>query len=391
MRCVDWLGFRSIRQKVNPILEIYSIGDASLKHHWLGDASEMHRRRYIRDAPQAIHQRCTTEEDTMKIVHCADLHLDSKMTANLTKEQARERKKEILRTFTRMVEYAAKNGVRAILIAGDLFDTRNISAMARNTVRDMICTHPEIDFLYLRGNHDSDNFLSKMEEIPENLLLFGEEWTAYRYGNVVITGMELNERNQVTAYNSLVLGHDDYNIVTLHGQLGNYRSREQAENISLNDLKNKNIDYLALGHVHGFVQEALDNRGIYCYPGCLEGRGLEVDVTGAMTTQEVAGRMEQAIAETSYPSGSMVKFVLTGDVEVDSEFNCEYLQDLFTDYFYFEKVYDHTHLRVNYSDYEKDASLKGEFIRMVLGSDLSEDEKTQVIRCGIMALSGEEI
>ena len=27
----------------------------------------------------------------MKIIHCADLHLDSQMTANLTKEQARER------------------------------------------------------------------------------------------------------------------------------------------------------------------------------------------------------------------------------------------------------------------------------------------------------------
>ena len=257
-------------------------------------------------------------------------------------------------------------------------------------------------------------------------MLFGEEWTAYRYGNSVISGLELGARNQVTAYNSLVLNHDDFNIVTLHGQIGNYRSKEQAESISLNELKNKNIDYLALGHVHGFVQDALDNRGVYCYPGCLEGRGfdecgekgfvlldideqqhratttfvpiaartlytLEVDVTGAMTTQEVAGRMEQAITETSYPSGSMVKFVLTGDVEVDSEFNCEYLQDLFSDYFYFEKVYDHTHLRVDYSDYEKDASLKGEFIRMVLSSDLSEDEKTQVIRCGIMALSGEEI
>lgn len=362
----------------------------------------------------------------MKIVHCADLHLDSKMTANLTKEQARERKKEILRTFTRMVEYAAKNEVRAIMIVGDLFDTRNVSAMARNTVRDMICTHPEIDFLYLKGNHDSDNFLSKLDEIPENLLMFGDEWSSYRYGSVVISGLELHATNQSTLYNSLVLNHDDYNIVMLHGQVGNYRSREQAESISLGDLKNKNIDYLALGHVHNFVQEPLDNRGVYCYSGCLEGRGfdecgekgfvvldideekhsatsmfvpiaartlytMEVDISGAMTTQEVAGRMEAAIAETAYPSGSMVKFVLTGDVEVDSEFNCEYLQDLFTDYFYFEKVYDRTRLKIDYSDYEKDASLKGEFIRMVLGSDLSEEEKTQVIRCGIMALSGEEI
>ena len=63
----------------------------------------------------------------MKIIHCADLHLDSQMTANLTKEQARERKREIIRTFTRMVEYAEKTGVRLIMISGDLFDTRNVS------------------------------------------------------------------------------------------------------------------------------------------------------------------------------------------------------------------------------------------------------------------------
>jgi DNA repair exonuclease SbcCD nuclease subunit len=348
------------------------------------------------------------------------------MTANLTKEQARERKKEIIRTFTRMVEYARKNDVRVILIAGDLFDTRNVSALARNTVRDMISTNPDIDFLYLRGNHDSDNFLSKLEYVPENLLLFGSEWTSYRYGNVVISGLELSQSNQATAYNSLVLGHDDYNIVTLHGQVENYRSKEQAERISLNDLRNKNIDYLALGHVHSYVQEPLDNRGSYCYPGCLEGRGfdecgqkgfvlldineathtaettfvpiaartlytLEIDVTGLMTTQQAAAGIEQAIAKTDYPSGSMVKFVLTGDVEVDAEFNCDYLQDLFSDYYYFEKVYDRTHLKIDYSDYEKDASLKGEFIRMVLGSQLEEEQKAQVIRCGILALSGEEI
>lgn len=362
----------------------------------------------------------------MKLIHCADLHLDSRMTANLNKEQAPERRKELLRTFTRMVEYAKKNNVRAILIAGDLFDTRNISALARNTVSDLICTNPEIDFLYLKGNHDSDNFLTKLEEIPPNLLLFGEEWNSYRYGNVVISGLELSESNRAVIYNSLVLNQEDINIVTLHGQTDEYISKDQVERISLNELRNHNIDYLALGHIHSYVQRQLDNRGIYCYPGCLEGRGfdecgkkgfvlldideqshsvktefvpiasrmlytLSVDVSGVQTTQEAAVRMEQAVNRTGYPSGSMVKFVLSGEVGVDTEINCEYLQDLFSDYFYFEKVEDHTRLRVDYSEYEKDASLKGEFIRMVLGSDLSEDKKTQVIRCGIDALSGEEI
>ena len=362
----------------------------------------------------------------MKIIHCADLHLDSQMTANLTKEQARERKREIIRTFTRMVEYAEKTGVRLIMISGDLFDTRNVSALARNTVRDMICTHPQIDFLYLRGNHDSDNFLSKLEEVPDNLLLFSDTWTAYRYGNIVISGIELSENNRATVYNSLVLGHEDFNIVMMHGQAGDYACRTQAENISLNQLKNKNIDYLALGHVHTFMQDKLDNRGTWCYCGCLEGRGfdecgpkgfvlldvdeqtcraqmqfvqmaartlytLEVDVSNVMTTREAAERMEEAVKQAQYPSGSLVKFVLTGEVEVDAEINCEYLQNLFSDYFYFEKVKDRTTLRVDYSDYEKDASLQGEFIRMVLGSELSQEQKAEVIRCGILALSGEEI
>ena len=48
----------------------------------------------------------TSARRSMRIIHCADLHLDSKMTANLSKEQARDRKGEILRTFGRMVEYA---------------------------------------------------------------------------------------------------------------------------------------------------------------------------------------------------------------------------------------------------------------------------------------------
>ena len=362
----------------------------------------------------------------MKIIHCADLHLDSKMTANLTKEKAKERKMEILRSFSKMVEYARKNQITAILIAGDMFDTRNVSATARNMVRDVITANPEIDFLYLRGNHDNDNFLSKLDEMPDNLCLFSDKWTTYTYGNVTISGLELNEDNSLTAYNSLVLDHGKYNIVTMHGQLAEYKSKDKAETISLDDLKNKNIDYLALGHVHGYRMERLDGRGVYCYPGCLEGRGfdecgekgfvvldidtatrtatsefvsvaarnfyvLPVDVSGILTTQEAALRIERAIANVPYASKSLVKVVLQGEVDVECELETAFLEEQFAEYFYFIKVYDETKLLVNYMDYEKDASLKGEFIRMVYASDLTEEEKSQVIRIGILALQGEEI
>ena len=362
----------------------------------------------------------------MKIIHCADLHLDSKMTANLSKEQAKERKMEILRTFSKMVEYAVKHSVSVIIIAGDLFDTRNVSATVRNYVRDVITNHPEIDFLYLRGNHDNDNFLSKLDTIPENLCLFSDKWTTYTYDKVAITGLELNKENSLTAYNTLVLNHDAYNIVTLHGQLSGYKSKDKAEVISLDELRNKNIDYLALGHIHSFTIDKLDARGVYCYPGCLDGRGFDecgakgfvvldidaekhtatstfmpmssrvlhtirVDVSGINTTQEAASRMEAAIRESKYASTSLVKFVLKGEVDVECELETDFLEEQFADYFYFCKVYDETKIKVNYQDYEKDASLKGEFVRLVSASDLSEEEKALVIRTGILALQGEEI
>jgi exonuclease SbcD len=52
-------------------------------------------------------------------------------------------------------------------------------------------------------------------------------------------------------------------------------SKDKTEVISLKELKNKAIDYLALGHIHSYKMEQLDSRGVYCYPGCLEGRGFD--------------------------------------------------------------------------------------------------------------------
>ena len=52
----------------------------------------------------------------MKLIHCADLHLDSRMESGLPPEKARERRMELLHTFTKMVDMAAADGVEAMLL-----------------------------------------------------------------------------------------------------------------------------------------------------------------------------------------------------------------------------------------------------------------------------------
>ena len=95
----------------------------------------------------------------MKIIHTADLHFDSKMETNLTKEMARERKMEIRYSFQRLIEYANENDIKVILICGDMFDTANVSNSTRTFLVDLIKGNPQIDFLILKGNHDEYNLL----------------------------------------------------------------------------------------------------------------------------------------------------------------------------------------------------------------------------------------
>ena len=99
----------------------------------------------------------------MRIIHCADLHLDSKMTANLDSKKAKERKIELLNTFKSMIDYASSNDVRAIIIAGDLFDKKVVTKTASNTVYQAMIDNPDIVFYYLKGNHDEDTFLDEMD------------------------------------------------------------------------------------------------------------------------------------------------------------------------------------------------------------------------------------
>jgi len=80
--------------------------------------------------------------------------------------------------------------------------------------------------------------------------------------------LELSAENAGSAYVSLVLDSKKFNIVMLHGQESERLVKDEAESVNLKVLRNKEIDYLALGHVHAYKKEQSDTRGTYCYSVC---------------------------------------------------------------------------------------------------------------------------
>ena len=353
----------------------------------------------------------------MKFIHCSDIHLDSSMERNLSAVQARERNAEVCATFARMAAYAQANGVTAVIIAGDLFDTQRATAQTAGFVLDTIRATPGVDFLYLRGNHDVTG-LENMER-PENLKTFGTEWTYHSYENVTVAGMDLEREKWEACYDRLNLPENGVNIVTLHGQIS---TQPGEELIALPKLKQKNIDYLALGHIHSYQTGKLDDRGIWCYCGCLEGRGFDelgpkgfvlvnvedgtvnhefvpfarrtmeeaaVDISDLTTVSQLLAAVQSAVQESS--ADSLIKVTLTGSYTLDTQKDLNFLKKMLEGRFYFLKIKDESRLKIEKETYEHDISLKGEFIRLVMASDRSDEEKEQIICCGIRALSGEEV
>lgn len=119
---------------------------------------------------------------------------------------------------------------------------------------------------------------------------------------------------------------------------------------------------------------------------------IPVDITGCESTTEIMERMRAETAGKGYPEKSLIKYELVGKIDVESEKDIDFLLHQFSNLFYFVKIKDSSEYLVDYAAFAKDKSLKGEFIRTVMGrADLPEEDKATVIHYGLQALAGEEI
>ena len=264
----------------------------------------------------------------VRLIHTADLHLDSAFSSRFSKEEAEERRRNLLIAWNKLLQYGIERKVQAILISGDLFDSPVVSRSTMEIFLSSIRKNPEISFFYLRGNHDTKNTFRFRDDLPKNLFLFSKEGKKYRLKEkLVLLGQEFygtERRNEFPeepygterrsefpeesyGTESLLelpefpeepeelveeellspssakdavqsiwnLKEEDCNILMLHGALREGGPEVQNEQgISLKQLSRYPIHYLALGHIHKREEGKYGSLN-YIYPGCLQGRGFD--------------------------------------------------------------------------------------------------------------------
>jgi len=254
----------------------------------------------------------------VKLIHTADLHLDSAFRSRFTKEEAENRRQKQLMAWKELLSFAVEKKVQGILIAGDLFDSPVVSHGTMDFFLSTIAEHPEISFFYLRGNHDTENTFRYQENLPKNLFLFSEKGKKYRLNDrLLLAGVEYGTKDisfgenegatqgagqaaeqgveQETVHGAealskneteseeeskfLKLKEEDCNILLLHGALyqGTPKgdSFQGEEGIFLKNLEKLPLSYIALGHIHKGGEGKLNNGALWAYPGCLQGRGFD--------------------------------------------------------------------------------------------------------------------
>ena len=352
----------------------------------------------------------------MKIVHTSDLHIASALSTRLPSSKVAARKRELLSNLSRICSRGMELGATAMIIAGDLFDTKKVTRKELDSTLAIIERAENMTFFYLAGNHEKDALTTSGEQLPKNLLVFGKEWTYFRVGNITVAGRTTTSKDM---FDTLNLDPLHKNIVVLHGELRDRSDDEGA--IGLIDAQNKNIDYLALGHYHTYSAHKIDRRGTAVYCGAPEGRGFDevgdlgfctvnvtadavthmfhpfaqrkliikdIDISGAAKTSEVERLVNRAIYDIE--PESLVRANLVGARELELRLDKSILEERFSERFYYFEIKDSSKLLTRAEDYMYDKSLRGEFIRLVLGDESIDDcEKEKIIHCALSALAGE--
>lgn len=216
----------------------------------------------------------------IKILHTADLHLDSPLKSLALKdERLRERVQTASRTaLERLVQFAIDEEVRALLIAGDLFDGKGRSAQTAAFLVSQLekLQSAGISVFYIKGNHDAENPSSGAFDLPANVHVFDARGGKVQLAEteIWIHGVSFGNKH---APNSLLPKFQGpvagaVNIGMMHTSLSGSAAHDPYAPCTVSDLQDHGFDYWALGHIH--KREVHATSPWIVMPGIPQGRDI---------------------------------------------------------------------------------------------------------------------
>lgn len=222
----------------------------------------------------------------IRFLHISDIHINKSFA---TKDEVLRHKlqRAVIRSFQNAIQYCIQNGLDALVIAGDLFDSGHVSLKDGEIVRDgfeQLNKH-HIKVFYASGNHDYTHYDSKVRHLayPSNVMTFFDDQPTmfelvtanqdvYKFvgcGHMV----QHENRNLIENFPSgpyIGLAHSMVQSSLTVGDEGDYLPS------TIETIASKGYSYFALGHIH--QNGPIDKHETIYYSGSLQ--GLNSNETG---------------------------------------------------------------------------------------------------------------
>jgi hypothetical protein len=234
-----------------------------------------------------------------KLVHAADLHLDSPLTGLERYESApvAELRGATRAALDRLVELCVAERACVLVISGDLFDGawRDYSSGLFLCERMARLREAGVRVVWIRGNHDAASRLTRHLRMPETVRELSTrepESVCFEDLNLAVHGQgfprQAVEVDLTARYPRPIAGA--LNVGLLHTALEGREGHAPYAPCRASTLIEHGYEYWALGHAHG--HEVVAQAPWVVYPGNLQGRhARETGPKGAVVVEFEGSRI----------------------------------------------------------------------------------------------------
>ena len=353
----------------------------------------------------------------MKFVHIADMHFDSPFINLSGKEMLGDLKRlQQRKIFKKMIEYIKENQIEYLFISGDLYEHQYVKLTTIEYINNLFTQIPKTKIFISPGNHDpyiKNSYYNKFNW-SENVKIFSSKIQKIQTPDANIYGYGFDDFycNDCGIENFQIEDKNALNILVLHATLdGASLEDRQYNSISKRLLKEKQFDYVALGHIHKPYYNEEENQNI-CYPGSMASLGfdelgehgmivgnlqkgnielkfvslddeefkeIEIDTTEMVSNEELI----EKINNLEIQKNQYIKIILVGkrNFEINPNQLLKYVEND-----NIIKIKNHTKIAYDLEKISRENTLKGLFAKEMLEKmtqeNLSEEEK-QIIENAI--------